>query len=42
MFDFNVLVIIHSKSNDNLDIILNCFEKYFIKKYDSFNKGFRW
>lgn len=40
MFDFNILVIIHSKSNDNLDIILNCFEKHFIKKYDSFNKGY--
>jgi hypothetical protein len=32
MFDFNVLVIIHSKSNDNLDIILNCFEKHFMEK----------
>ena len=40
MFDFNILVTIHSKSSDNLDIILNCLEKYFIKKYNSFNNGY--
>lgn len=39
-FDFSVLITIHSKSSSNLDIILNYLEKYFIKRYDSFNNGY--
>lgn len=40
MFSFDVLITIHSRNRDNLDIILNCLEKYFIKKYNSFNEGY--
>lgn len=37
-FDLNILVTINSRSS--LDIILSCLEKYFIKRYNSFNKGY--
>ena len=40
MFNFDILITIHSKSTDNLDIILNYLEKYFIRKYNSFTKGY--
>ena len=39
-FNFSILVIIYSENNNNLDIILNYFEKYFIKIYNSFNNGY--
>lgn len=38
-FDLNILVTINSRSSSSLDIILSCLEKYFIKRYNSFNKG---
>lgn len=40
MFNFDILIIVHSRNRNNLDIILNCLEKYFIKKYNSFNEGY--
>ena len=39
-FNFSILIIVYSKNNNNLDIILNYFEKYFIKIYNSFNNGY--
>ena len=40
MFNFDVLITVYSRNRNNLDIILNCLEKYFIKKYNSFNEGY--
>ena len=40
MFNFDVLITVNSRNRNNLDIILNCLEKYFIKKYNSFNEGY--
>lgn len=39
-FSFDILITIHSKDSNSLDIVLNCLEKYFIKKYNSFNEGY--
>lgn len=40
MFNFDILITIHSNSSEHLNIILNCLEKYFIKRYNSFNNGY--
>ena len=40
MFDFSILITIYSENSNNLDVILNCLERYFIKKYNSFYEGY--
>lgn len=39
-FKISIVVEIKSVNIDNLDIILNCLERAFIKRYDSFKTGY--
>lgn len=39
-FKYNVLFRFKSNNKSNVDCVLNILEKYFIKKYDSYNNGY--